>query len=324
MNSFFKLTKLKLRTSTTFFLGMTLANSAFACASCGCSLSSDWTSQGFSTGSGLRFDLRYDYLNQNQVRSGSGKISTWPVSGHEQELYTKNHYVTTMIDYSSDPNWGFSAQLPYIYRTHATNGMNYDGSDAGTSKTSAIGDIKVLARYQGFSEERNVGVQLGLKLPTGEYKQNFTGGVIAGDTLDRGLQAGTGTTDLLVGAFRFSSLSQNVDYFYQAIAQVPLNSKDDYKPGSSLNINLGFRYLESEKFTPQIQVNARVANKDSGANATPDDSGGKTMYLSPGATFHINKKLNLYTFLQLPVYQNLNGYQLAPKYTVSIGTSFQF
>jgi hypothetical protein len=108
------------------------------------------------------------------------------------------------------------------------------------------------------------------------------------------------------------------------MAQVPLNSKDEYKPGSSLNLNLGFRYLESEKFTPQIQINARVSNKDSGNNATPDDSGGKTIYLSPGMTFHINKKLNLYTFLQLPVYQNLNGYQLAPKYIVSIGTSFQF
>jgi hypothetical protein len=202
--------------------------------------------------------------------------------------------------------------------------MNYDGSDAGTSKTSAIGDIKVLARYQGFSEERNVGLQLGLKLATGGYKQNFTGGAIAGDSLDRGLQAGTGTTDLLLGVFRFSSLSQNLDYFYQAMAQVPLNSKDGYKPGSSLNLNLGFRYLESEKFTPQIQINARVSNKDSGNNATPDDSGGKTIYLSPGMTFHINKKLNLYTFLQLPVYQNLNGYQLAPKYIVSIGTSFQF
>jgi hypothetical protein len=279
---------------------------------------------GLTTESGWRLNLRYDYLNQDQVRSGTGKVSSWPVDGHEQELYTRNQYLTGTIDYSSGANWGVSVQVPWIRRTHATNGFAFDGSDSGTSSTSSIGDVKVIGRYQGFTDEKNVGVQLGVKLPTGSYTQTFNGGALAGEPLDRGLQPGTGTTDLIAGVFHFAPLSQNWDYFDQAVAQVPMNSRADYRPGRSLNVNVGVRYLGLEKIVPQLQVNARVISKDSGINASPDDSGGKIVYLSPGVTFPVNEKVSAYAFAQLPLYQNLNGYQLAPKYTVSVGTRITF
>jgi len=297
---------------------------AFACATCGCSLSSNWGSLGLSTGTGFQFDLRYDYLNQDQVRSGTGTVAKWPVPGHEQELYTKNQYLTLGVDYSSSPDWGINIQVPFIDRSHATNGFAYDGSDAGTSHTRSVGDIRVVGRYTGLSEERNFGLQFGLKLPTGSYSETFSGGAITGDPLDRGLQPGSGTTDALIGIFKFASLSQDWDYFAQAVAQLPLNSRDDYKPGNAINVNGGFRYMSLDKVVPQLQINARVSAKDSGANASPDDSGGKTVFLSPGVTFAATEKINVYGFLQLPIYQNLNGYQLAPKYAVSVGAYFSF
>jgi hypothetical protein len=316
---------MKKQTQILLALVATLPSGAvFACASCGCSLSSDWESQGLSSGPGLRFDVRYDYLNQNQVRSGTGKVGTWPVDGHEQELFTENRYLTAGVDYRWNADWGVNVQLPYIDRSHATNGMAFDGTDAGTSHTQSLGDIKVIANYMGLTEAHDFGVQLGVKLPTGSHTDTFSGGAIAGDPLDRGLQPGSGTTDVILGAFKFGSLSQNWDYFAQATAQLPINSIDDYRPGNSLNVNVGFRYLGLDKVVPQIQINSRVSAKDSGANATPDDSGGQTIYLSPGVTFPVSEKVKVYGFLQLPIYQNLNGYQLAPKYTVSVGTSFEF
>jgi hypothetical protein len=287
-------------------------------------MSSDWESQGLSSGTGLRFDLRYDSLNQNQVRSGTGVVGAWPVTGHEQELFTKNQYLTAGIDYSASPNWGLNLQLPYVDRSHATNGMAFDGTDAGTSHTKSLGDVKLIARYMGLRAEGNTGLQLGLKLPTGSHTQTFSGGAIAGDPLDRGLQPGSGTTDAILGVFHFASLSQNWDYFGQATAQLPLNSSDGFKPGNALNVNAGFRYLGLDAIVPQIQVNARVSAKDSGVNASPDDSGGKTIYLSPGLSFAVGEKTKVYGFVQVPIYQNLNGYQLAPKTTFSLGTRFEF
>jgi hypothetical protein len=297
---------------------------AFACASCGCSLSSDWDSQGLVSGPGYRLDLRYDFLNQNQVRSGTGTVGAWPVSGHEQELSTENHYVTAGLDYSASPNWGVNIQVPYIDRSHATNGFDFDGSDAGTSHTQSLGDIKVTGRYTGLTDEKNFGIEFGLKLPTGSHTENLSGGAIKGDPLDRGLQPGTGTTDAIIGVFKFAPISQNWDYFAQATAQLPLNSRDDYKPGRSLNVNVGFRNMGFDGIIPQLQINGRVTGKDSGSNASPADSGGKTIYLSPGATVAITEKVKVYGFVQLPLYQDLNGYQLAPKYTASVGVHVEF
>src|SRR5437899_13062473 len=66
-------------------------SAALACASCGCTLSSDWENLGFGGSSGLKLDLRYDYLNQNQLRSGTGTISPAAASqisnnGNPQEV----------------------------------------------------------------------------------------------------------------------------------------------------------------------------------------------------------------------------------------------
>lgn len=306
------------------FLTALPSTAAFGCASDGCSLSTDVDVEWLSSGNGFRFDLRHDLLNQNQIRNGTGKAAVFPVAGHEQELYTKSQTVTAAFDYRWNAYWSVNVQVPYLDRAHGTNGFAFDGTDAGTSHAKSISDVKVIGSYMGLSDEHNLGVQFGLKLPTGSYTQNFEGGPIAGQPLDRGLQPGMGTTDAIFGAFRFSPLSQNWSYFTQAIVQIPLNSRADYKPGQALNLNAGLRYFGFDKVEPQIQLNVKFLGKDSGANATPDDSGGSTVYLSPGFTAPLTEKVKVYGSVQLPIYRQLNGYQLAPKYIFSVGTRVEF
>jgi hypothetical protein len=298
---------------------------ALACASCGCSLSSDWDSQGFVTKPGLRIDLRYDYLNQSQLRTGTGTVDRNGLSipnEREIEQGTKNQYTTLGVDYSPNADWGVNLQLPFINRSHTT--IAPGDTDISPSHTQSIGDVRVIGRYQGFTETKNVGVQFGVKLPTGNYKNTFSGGPQADTPLDRGLQPGTGTTDVLLGAYYFGTLNQDWDYFAQGLVQAALNSQDDYKPGASVNLNAGVRYLLNETFTPQIQINARAVRRDSGANADIANSGGSLVYLSPGVTVNMTKNLNTFAFLQLPIYQNVNGFQLAPRWTASIGARYEF
>ncbi len=47
-------------------------------------------------------------------------------------------------------------------------------------------------------------------------------------------------------------------------------------------------------------------------------------YLSPGLTAHIVGKLHMYAVLQVPVYSNLDGYQLFPRWTATMGVSYAF
>lgn len=313
---------------------------ASACASCGCTLSSDWDNLGISSSSGLKLDIRYDYLNQNQLRSGTSTISPSAASqisnnGNAQEVekYTRNDYLTLGLDYSFNPSWGVDLQVPYIFRSHSTLGTASDGVTPGDgggqygSRTSSLGDVKIIGRYQGFTPQHNFGVLFGVKLPTGSHDDTAMSsdptapGPVA---IDRGLQPGSGTTDGILGVYYMDTLNKNWDYFSQAMVQRALNSSDHYRPGDGVNLNVGLRYMSNAYFMPQIQLNVRHVERDEGANADTISTGGTLAYLSPGVTVPLGKKVSLYSFLQVPVYQNVNGVQLAPRYTATMGARYAF
>jgi hypothetical protein len=298
---------------------------AGACSSCGCTLNSDWASQGFKSGAGLSVDLRHDYFNQNDLRTGTGRVDrgaiTFPAEQEIQQT-TVNRNTTLAVDYGIGTDWGASLQLPYLNRYHTTI---VDG-DTGISesRSTSFGDLRVLGRYQGFSSEHDWGVVFGLKLATGSTGVNFRAGPQAGQALDRGLQPGTGSTDLLLGVYRFGPISQSLDFFAQALLQLPLTSKDEFKPGAGANLTAGVRYVTGGSVVPHLQINVRTERRESGANADIPNSGATLAYLSPGATVTLTDRLKAYGFVQVPIYQRVNGLQLEPKVSISAGLHYAY
>lgn len=299
---------------------------ALACSSCGCTLSPVWENQGMSTQQGLRMDLRYDYVNQNQLRHGSGIASGTDIANAlaagtmaETEQFTQNHYYTLGADYMFNRDWGINLQLPYIDRAHGTIGAG--DTDTSYSHTKSLGDIKLIGRYQGFFPDAKTGMMLGLKLPTGKHDANFSSGPLAGQPLDRSLQPGNASTDLIVGAYHFDTLARNVDWFAQGLFQTALITHDDYRPGNAVNLNMGLRYTGFGNTMPQLQINAQARRSDGGTNADTN-TGGKLVYLSPGVTVMINSTMKVYGFIQLPLYQYVEGLQLAPRWNASFGVNF--
>jgi hypothetical protein len=335
---------MKKYTQLTLALAMTLPSSAvFACASCGCTLNSDFGSQGLSTASGWSLDVRYDTLNQNQLRTGTGTISATdaanvinPKSGDpaEVEKFTNNKYLTSTLDYSNGSSWGVSVAVPFINRSHSTLGVGGDGispdpTSGYDSSASGIGDVRVIGRYYGFSPEKNFGIQWGLKLPTGNTKQTSTAADGSSPIdVDPGLQLGTGTTDAIIGAYYFDSLNQNWDYHLQAQFQSALNhstmAAGSYRPGDSVNLTGGLRYHGFESFTPTMQLNVRHVNADSGDAADTYATGGTLVYFTPGVIVPVTSTLSVYSNLQLPIYQNVNGIQVAPTRIFSMGARVAF
>jgi hypothetical protein len=294
---------------------------ASACSSCGCTLSTDWLAQG-GDHSGLHVDFRFDYYNQNQLRSGTGTVDRGSIgfpADREIQQETINRNYNLFLDYAFSADWGVAAQLPYFDRYHTTI---VDGdTEVSTSHTTGIGDLRVVGRYRGLTADHSVGVQFGLKLPTGSFHNNFVSGPQAGELLDRGLQPGTGTTDLLLGVFTFGALNRDWDYYAEALLQQPLNSREDFRPGTGVNVTLGARYMSFGAITPQIQLNVHNERRESGANADVDNSGATLAYLSPGLNVTLAPNARAYAYFQIPIYQHVNGYQIEPRYAVSVGVS---
>ena len=312
-------------TLTLISLLVAAAPAAQACGACGCTLNSDWASQGYAIQPGFRFDLRYDYFNQDQLRSGTQSVNrgSFPFP-NDQEIQEKtiNRNLTATLDYTPSPDWGVTLVMPVFNRYHAT--IAAGDTDPSFSQAKGLGDIRLLARFQGFTDDHSFGVQFGVKLPTGGTKQNFNAGTEAGNPLDAGLQLGTGTTDLLLGFYAFGELGANWGCFGQALVQKATGEKNGFKPGDGLNANFGLRYTGYASVTPHLQLNVRAEGRESGVNADIDNSGATLAYLSPGLTFNVSRAFQVYVFGQVPVAQRVNGLQLEPRWSASVGMHWTF
>ncbi len=315
-------------------------DAALACASCGCTLSPDWDNPGLSGHAGFRLDLRYDFLDQNQLRSGTGRITPAAASqvrndGEPQEVeaFTRNDYLTASLDGTLTPDWGVNLQLPYIVRSHRTLGTASDGHTPGAdggqydSRTTSLGDARLIGRYQGLLPSRNLALLFGLKLATGSHSKTGTStdpGFTDPVPIDRGLQPGTGTNDVILGASWVGALAPDWSYMLQGLFQSALGARGDYRPGNGVNLNAGLRYTAWASVQPQLQFNARHARRDIGPDADEVSTGGTLVYLSPGVNLPLSPQTALYGYTQLPVYQRVNGVQLVPRYSASVGVRHAF
>jgi len=321
--------------------------SSWGCATCGCTVNSD-AAMGYSTATGWRMNLEYTYIDQGELRSGTGITSPEQVvnnpsnpalGGGEIEKDTINRYATLGLSYRPDADWNFNLLVPYVERDHTTYGEQqqpYTPAESAPAQLSGahvsnLGDIKLIASYQGILPLHNLGLQLGVKLPTGQYGTavNFFDGPNAATPLDASLQAGTGSTDLIVGAYYYQPVSRDFDLFVNAQFQAAVAHKldqpgNDYRPGNIDTAGFGLRYVSSPLVIPQLQVNLSHKSPDQGALADTTDTAGTVAYLSPGITVQIMHTLHFYGVAQIPVYSNLDGYQLFPRWTATAGMSYAF
>ena len=302
-----------------------LASPAWACGACGCTLNGDWASQGIATRPGFRFDLRYDAFTQDQLRSGTGVVDAASLTlpnAQEVQRETDNRNLTLTLDWSPNAAWGLSLQAPAYRRTHET--VAPGDVDPSASRSTGLGDVRLVGRYQGFLDDFSFGLQAGLKLPTGRFHDTFAAGPQAGEPVDRGLQPGTGTTDLLLGLYKFGDLGMAWGWFAQAMLQLPLDSREEFRPGRAVNANAGVRYGGLGPVTPQLQLNVRAEQRESGTAADVANSGATLVYLSPGLTADLGHGAQAYAFIQVPVHQRVNGLQLEPRSSVSVGLHVAF
>ena len=333
-------------------------STAWACATCGCTLSTD-AATGYSSQSGWRVTFESVFLDQDQLRRGRSQATPRQVldqpvdptaDGAEIELDTRNRYQNLNIDYRPDADWALSLLVPYVQRDHTTYGeQEAPFADAAIAsdqishaRLDGLGDVQFVASYQGFLPTHNLGVQVGVKLPTGRYGgQNeesglragdpvlFDRGPMAGDGLDASLQAGTGSTDLIVGAYYYQPVSQNFDMvvdgrFQSAVAQQLDTAGADFRPGNQATVSLGLRYEAHANWVPQLQLNVLRKSADQGALADRLDTAGTVAYLAPGISATVAKRVQVYGFAQVPVYSHLSGYQLAPRWIATVGVSVGF
>ena len=300
-----------------------------AAASCGtafCMVNTSWSVQGAWTEPGARFDLRFEYIDQDQPRAASRKVGVGEIPQHHDEVRTINRNWLATVDYAFNQAWGVSATLPLLDRDH-THIHNHMGAQLEDSwNFTKPGDLRVLGRRQWSSESVEAqrldfyGINFGLKLPTGKQDERNAEGALA----ERTLQPGTGTTDLLAGGDFRRTLGSGSSWFVDALVQKALRPHDNFKPGTRTSLDLGYRLEAAEQLGLMLQLNASHRARDRGSDAEPAHSGGRFLFLSPGASYVLMETVQVYGFLQLPLYQHVNGVQLTADWALVAGISTRF
>lgn len=283
-----------------------------ACA-CGCGVFDVGTSSMFPTHTGGMVFVEEDYMNQD--RNWSGPASAPAPANPDKGI--RSWFTTLGGEYLFNRSWGVMLEVPWWRRQFTTTLT--DGS-LGSFDHSAIGDVRLKAVYTGFSADLSSGLTLGVKLPTGDSSYPY---------FDPDVEIGSGSTDLLLGAYHLGSLSADNrwSWFVNAQWQKPMAHKSGYRPGGELDAAAGVYYgglsFGTMRVTPIAQIELSNRAHDGGPGGDPADTGYTRVFATPGVELD-RGALRIYADVGLPVYTNASGNQLMAPVIFKLNVSWHF
>ncbi len=291
---------------------------SLGCA-CGCGIYEVGTADMIPTGSGVETFFDVDYQDQNHNWSGTSEApaadngdkdirTTWYTFGYQQMF---------------NREWGIRLEVPYETRHFETTG-GATGSDIVDINFSGVGDIRIEGIYTGLSDDLSEGITFGLKLPTGSYTKED-----AYNDIDRDSEIGSGSTDILLGAFkRFGFGDAPWSGFAQTLLDVPVLTQVQYVPGIEWDTAVGAYYsgwkIGRVTIAPIGQLKLSMRSRDDGANsASPVASGFVRVLAAPGIEVDAHP-FKVYADVELPLYYWFNGDQLVAKTLFRVNVSYMF
>ena len=312
----------RLLVAVVFLIGLT-PSLTWACA-CGCSVFDVGTPSLIPNGAGGTVWFEYDFMNQY-----INWHATQPSSGvNNDDKQIKTHFLNVGAQYMFNRNWGMMLTVPYTIRTFRTQG---DGNDINQYNHANFGDVRIWGMYTGLSEDMSLGLLAGFKLPTGDHTYN---------DFDRDTSIGTGSTDLLLGAYKIGNLPKRIgninlafrdrpfNWFLQLQYEYPFATTGNYTPGKEFNGALGLYYNFGQvgplkELAPMLTLLGSNRTHDLGNEADPPNSGYDRLLIAPGGEIRLGI-LRLYADVEFPVFQFVNGYQLTTPYLIKTILSYDF
>jgi hypothetical protein len=317
-------------------LGIAAARPALAsCGSASCFLVTH-SDEGVETQGAFQIDLSYRYVVQTKKLEGTHSTSEVLVPGidfeneviepgHHREIGTRTTSVLANLSYGITPRVSMFGVLPLTIdkiHEHVDDVGTPDEHFTNADGTRGFGDVAVGARDALLVKAKDLLVgSVSVKLPTGAYKLLDSGGAINEPTI----QPGTGSYDGLFTLYYVRHrLSSPFEWFVSGSERLNGRNPLEYRVGDETVATAGMCYAASPRWVFSLQANARHAGRDDYRGEGVPSTGSDSISLSPGVRFRSGNQLELYGYLQFPVYQNVNEAQLAPRAGFVLGISKSF
>ncbi|MGZ0656895.1 transporter [Coraliomargarita sp. W4R72] len=307
---------------------------------------------------GWMFSYRYMNMQMDGMRSGTDRVSSSDVFGANyavapESMTMEMHMLGAMYAPTDKLTLMLMANYIETEMDHLVNpavaGMINGGESGFTTKSSGLGDLKVAALYRIYLEgNRKAHFTLGLSLPTGSIDEKDDTPAMGGrqrQQLPTSMQLGSGTVDLLPS---LTFVQQLDDWSWgtqmNGVIRLQDENSNDYRlghqfewlswAGYNLTDWLGLTSGLSYKYTGKLEGAQKDVNlmapgmRQSVTTAFEDNFGGERIdiilgmnLLKPSGAL-AGHRLSL--DVRLPLWQDLNGYQLETDSVLTLGWNMVF
>ena len=189
-----------------------------------------------------------------------------------------------------------------------------------------ITDLWLSGKYRFWrGPQGHYAILVGVKFPTGvDDKEND-----AGEKLEAVEQPGSGSYDFATG-FAYSrwltadwTLDTNIQYILRT------EGARDFEIGDRMDWNLATAYQviprnKYPNFAPVGEINVKYLFRDEENGRDERNSGGTTVFLSPGVRIGVTSRLGVGASVSFPVFQNVLGEQQETDFKAAVGVSYSF
>lgn len=200
-----------------------------------------------------------------------------------------------------------------------------------TRRTDGLADIRTLLKYRVYTKDKpgmthRLGLFGGIEWPTGDDDDRDALG-----RLPQTLQLGSGSWDPIVGAVW---TTQTLGWEFDADLGYKVNTKaNNFEFGDQIFTNISYQHRLRPKELPDegvpsfiygvMELNANYAEKNELGGIVDDDSGGLSVFLSPGLQW-VTASWVVEGSIQIPIVQDLHGDPLKTNYATTLGARYRF
>lgn len=273
------------------------------------------------------------------------------------EAHGDVHSLSTYLEPSVFAAYGVTDDLtlglriPYVLRSNIKT-----PNEAGTEvdklgDSTGFGDVRVFGQYRFFHSDddlNHVSFLFGLKTPTGRthVKHDQINSEVThheeegeeeeehavhhtSDIFEPHFQPGSGSWDPSMG-FAFTRVMGSLSLDTSALYTVATKGAQNTDLGDSFEYNVALSYAfgapvrnaffassNNAPWTAILELNGEWRDKQETSGASDPNSGGHTLYISPGVRFSGGKNWNTALSIGAPIVTDLNGFQAPPDYRIT-------
>lgn len=274
----------------------------------------------------FELSLREDFTQFEHVsRAGAERRA---LDAGEFDAIERSYLTSASLAFGLTDDFQLSAQIGYYAGENFLDAESEDGIDVESSSANPNGptDLSLGVKYRVLEgRPGNLSVIAGVIAPTGRDDVRLA----SGERLEPSSQPGTGAWSYQIGLAYSRFLTSRVTTDASAIYTIR-TPHDGFEVGDrvDLGVAVAYRLIESIRSFPNYsafaEVNAVWLGKDEASGEVNRNSGGWTVYLTPGGRVRFNENLSLTIAPSFPVVQELNGEQIESRFKLAVTLSVSF